>query len=126
MFISWLVLEVVFLVDMMITFRLAYLDGLQMVTSKRKIGLHYLRTYFIVDLLAVIPYEVCYTLFDVEGQVMVTADGSMTAAAIARTALPLLRIVRPPLPPPPRNPADAASPAVVMAPLPYLTAHVCL
>lgn len=37
-------LELVFLVDMMVTFRLAYMDGLQMVTSKRRIGLHYLRS----------------------------------------------------------------------------------
>eukprot|EP00873_Tetraselmis_striata_P009034 jgi/Tetstr1/429298/TSEL_019216.t1 len=58
------------------------MDGLQMVTSKRRIGLHYLRGAFVIDLLAVIPYEVCYTMFDTGEATRQATNGALQPASI--------------------------------------------
>lgn len=43
-FILWLIMEAIFLADMVITFRLAYKNGMYWVTDKWKIALRYLRS----------------------------------------------------------------------------------
>lgn len=69
------------------------------------------RGAFVIDLLAVIPYEVCYTMFDTGEATRQATNGALQPASIVRTALPLLRIVRAPSPHPHPYPAPFGSAA---------------
>ncbi|GAX72669.1 hypothetical protein CEUSTIGMA_g125.t1 [Chlamydomonas eustigma] len=50
--------DMIFIVDVYLNFRTAYLDGQgTLITDRRWIAKHYLRTWFIVDFLSVIPWD---------------------------------------------------------------------
>jgi hypothetical protein len=55
--VRWLefVLDFVFIVDMFFNFFTAYTTDIKIVTNRKKIALHYLTTFFIVDLIGSVP-----------------------------------------------------------------------
>eukprot|EP00884_Botryococcus_braunii_P021334 jgi/Botrbrau1/7885/Bobra.9_2s0059.2 len=78
---------VLFLVDMLFKFRVAYYDDQVLVTDTRRIAQHYLRTWFFVDLIAWIPFDM----------IVLTAmcpHGQVSPAARYASLLSLLHLLR--------------------------------
>ena len=62
------IIDIFFVVDIVLNFNTAYVTdaGTRLVYDKKKIRSHYLRTWFLVDLLASVPWEIAlFTLYEV-------------------------------------------------------------
>ena len=67
-----LIVDILFLIDICITFNSTYYrkDGL-LETSRKKIAIEYLTTWFLLDLLTSLPYQILENLEDYGSQVKV-------------------------------------------------------
>ena len=52
-----LMVDLMFIIDIFINFRTTYLEKEEVVSSPKKIAIHYLKTWFIVDFVAAIPFD---------------------------------------------------------------------
>lgn len=53
-----LIIDFLFMVDILMNFRTTYVkEGEVLITSPWKIAVHYLKTYFVVDFVAAIPWD---------------------------------------------------------------------
>ncbi|XP_032238933.1 potassium voltage-gated channel subfamily H member 6 isoform X3 [Nematostella vectensis] len=78
-------IDVIFMLDIVLNFRTTYVkEGEVLITNPCKIGIHYLRSYFIVDFVAAIPWELLLDL---------NADENTTLFSLLKTAR-LLRLFR--------------------------------
>lgn len=58
-----MVIDVLFMIDILINFRTTYVKGGEvLITNPWKIALHYFKTYFLVDFVAAIPWELMISL----------------------------------------------------------------
>ena len=59
--ILWIILnhfiDLVFVVDIILTFRTSFISGGDEITSPKKIAINYLKSRFVIDLLSVIPWD---------------------------------------------------------------------
>lgn len=55
-----MILETVFLLDVLLNFNTAYVDQGNLVTSRRKIAERYIRSWFALDAFLAIPVQICY------------------------------------------------------------------
>jgi voltage-gated potassium channel len=82
---SGIFLTCVFLIDMILSFRTAYYYRGELVTDRRTISRHYLRTWFVVDFISLFPFDL------VTEQILV---GSPSHAFNIAPALRLVRLIR--------------------------------
>jgi hypothetical protein len=57
---SWviIIIDIIFLVDMMITFNTAFYDSsINLISDRKKIGIAYLKGWFFMDLFSILPYN---------------------------------------------------------------------
>eukprot|EP01052_Picozoa_sp_SAG31_P021052 SAG31_NODE_1609_length_7753_cov_12.390253_6_plen_172_part_00 len=81
------IVDIFFIVDLVLNFRLAYRDDLgRMVVEPSEISKHYLRGWFFIDFLSCIPIQ--YILYAVEG------EAGTAGAARSLKALRLVRITK--------------------------------
>lgn len=53
-----LIIDFLFMIDILMNFRTTYVkEGEVLITNPWKIAVHYLKTYFVVDLVAAIPWD---------------------------------------------------------------------
>lgn len=53
-----LIIDFLFMIDILMNFRTTYVkEGEMLITNPWKIAVHYLKTYFVVDLVAAIPWD---------------------------------------------------------------------
>ncbi|XP_032219964.2 potassium voltage-gated channel subfamily H member 6 isoform X3 [Nematostella vectensis] len=78
--------DLMFIVDIFINFRSTYVaqDSDEIISNPKNIGLHYLKTWFVVDFFAAIPFEF---------MINPTKEGAATLMGLFKTAR-LLRLVR--------------------------------
>lgn len=61
------VVDIMFVIDIFINFRTTYVDGNnEVVSSPCRIAVHYMKTWFIIDMLAAIPFELLFMIGDTE------------------------------------------------------------
>jgi hypothetical protein len=64
------VVDIMFVIDIFINFRTTYVDGNnEVISSPCRIAVHYMKTWFIIDMLAAIPFELLFMVVNTE-QVM--------------------------------------------------------
>ena len=57
------VVDVMFVVDIFINFRTTYVDSSnEVISSPCRIAVHYIKTWFIIDILAAIPFELLFMI----------------------------------------------------------------
>ncbi|XP_060563287.1 potassium voltage-gated channel subfamily H member 7-like [Ruditapes philippinarum] len=83
-----LIVDLMFIADILINFRTTYLHNGEVVTNQKKIAINYVKGWFVIDTIAAVPFDLL--LFG-SG----TSD-TMTIAGILKTArlLRLLRVIR--------------------------------
>jgi len=81
-----LIVDLMFIIDILINFRTTYVEKKSevVVSSPKKIAIHYLKTWFIVDFVAAIPFD--YFIPD-------QANGAASLTGLLKTAR-LLRLIR--------------------------------
>ncbi|XP_015783297.1 potassium voltage-gated channel subfamily H member 2 isoform X2 [Tetranychus urticae] len=86
LFIIDIVVDVMFIIDIVINFRTTYVNHSdEVVTNPGKIATHYLRGWFIIDLVAALPFDLIFIEADI--------DDATTLIGLLKTAR-LLRLVR--------------------------------
>ena len=61
------VVDVMFVVDIFINFRTTYVDSSnEVISSPCRIAVHYIKTWFIIDILAAIPFELLFMIVGTE------------------------------------------------------------
>jgi len=72
------IIDFVFLVDLVLNFRFAYVNKMfEVVDDQNKIARHYLKTWFAVDLLAIMPFELIARGFGAAGGVSFSSLGKV-------------------------------------------------
>ena len=57
------VVDIMFVIDIFINFRTTYVDGNNdVISSPCRIAVHYMKTWFIIDMLAAIPFELLFMI----------------------------------------------------------------
>lgn len=57
------VVDIMFIIDIFINFRTTYVDSSnEIISSPCRIAVHYIRTWFIIDILAAIPFELLFMI----------------------------------------------------------------
>ncbi|XP_031553619.1 potassium voltage-gated channel subfamily H member 7-like isoform X4 [Actinia tenebrosa] len=80
-----LCVDVIFMIDIVLNFRSTYVEeGEALVTNPFKIAIHYLKSYFLMDLVAAVPWELLINAND---------EGNTTLFSLLKTAR-LLRLFR--------------------------------
>ena len=81
--------DVIFVTDMIITFRTAIQEGEELITNQKKIAKKYLQTWFVIDLISSVPFDVL--LFLING-----SDNDPDGSGVERSAklLRVFKIVR--------------------------------
>ncbi|XP_028417338.1 potassium voltage-gated channel subfamily H member 6-like isoform X2 [Dendronephthya gigantea] len=83
------VVDIMFVIDIFINFRTTYVDGNNDVVSiPCRIAVHYMKTWFIIDMVAAIPFELLFMIGDTEQTT--TLIGLLKTARLLR----LVRVVR--------------------------------
>ena len=95
LFILNLTTDLIFTTDLILNFFIAYRsnedeDGAQWVTDRKAIACHYLKTWFTVDFLSVLPFEIFNFLDMLEGASLVRAVRTIRLLRLVK----LLRILR--------------------------------
>jgi len=86
-------IDIMFVIDMVINFRTTYFNAEQeLVLDKKTIALRYIRTWFPIDLVAVIPFELFFLMFGASGSVC-GGDGGGGAGNVAGI-FKILRLLR--------------------------------
>ncbi|XP_053202854.1 potassium voltage-gated channel unc-103-like isoform X3 [Panonychus citri] len=89
LFIIDIVVDIMFIIDILINFRTTYINQCDeviiVVTNPNKIATHYLRGWFIIDLVAALPFDLIFIEADI--------DDATTLIGLLKTAR-LLRLVR--------------------------------
>ncbi|RWS11147.1 potassium voltage-gated channel subfamily H member 7-like protein, partial [Dinothrombium tinctorium] len=81
--------DIMFLIDIIINFRTTYISGTdEVVSAPKKIAIHYLRGWFIIDVVAAIPFDVIFLIHGTGSD-----DTTTTLTGLLKTAR-LLRLVR--------------------------------
>lgn len=92
------VCDTVFIVDMLLNFVLMYMEedttGIRWVSSPRQIAMHYLRTWFALDLFAMAPSAVDFLNRGVDGAAVHAADDAGVPTARNLMVLRVLRALR--------------------------------
>ncbi|XP_046673590.1 potassium voltage-gated channel unc-103 isoform X12 [Homalodisca vitripennis] len=89
-----LIVDVTFIVDILINFRTTYVNNNdEVVSHPGKIAVHYLRGWFLIDLVAAIPFDLLLFGSDTDEQLGLDADETTTLIGLLKTAR-LLRLVR--------------------------------
>ena len=90
-FIANRVVDVIFICDMLITFQTAIQDGTLLITDRKIVAIHYIKTWFLIDLLSSVPFDVIL-FFMQQGETNSQSDGS----GVERSAklLRVFKIVR--------------------------------
>ena len=61
------VVDIMFVIDIFINFRTTYVDGNNdVISSPCRIAVHYMKTWFIIDMVAAIPFELLFMIWDEE------------------------------------------------------------
>lgn len=61
------VVDVMFVVDIFINFRTTFVDSSnEVISSPCRIAVHYIKTWFIIDILAAIPFELLFMIGDAD------------------------------------------------------------
>ena len=61
------VVDIMFIIDIFINFRTTYVDGNnEVISSPCRIAVHYIKTWFIIDMLAAIPFELLFMIGNTE------------------------------------------------------------
>ncbi|RWS23806.1 potassium voltage-gated channel subfamily H member 6-like isoform X2 [Leptotrombidium deliense] len=59
-----IVVDIMFIIDIIINFRTTYISGTdEVVSAPVKIAIHYLRGWFIIDVVAAIPFDVIFLIY---------------------------------------------------------------
>ncbi|XP_021940742.1 potassium voltage-gated channel subfamily H member 2 isoform X3 [Zootermopsis nevadensis] len=88
-----LIVDVTFIVDILINFRTTYVNSNdEVVSHPGKIAVHYLRGWFLIDLVAAIPFDLLLFGSDTD-ELGLDADETTTLIGLLKTAR-LLRLVR--------------------------------
>ncbi|KAL5019568.1 hypothetical protein ScPMuIL_002460, partial [Solemya velum] len=83
-----LMVDLMFIVDILINFRTTYLHNGEVVTDQQKIAINYVKTWFVIDTIAAIPFDLL--LFGSGTSDTMTVTGVLKTARLLR----LLRVVR--------------------------------
>lgn len=61
------VVDIMFIIDIFINFRTTYVDSNnEVISSPCRIAVHYMKTWFIIDMLAAIPFELLFMIGNTE------------------------------------------------------------
>ena len=95
LFILNITTDLIFVVDLILNFFIAYRsnedeDGGRWITDRRAIACHYLKTWFAVDFLSVLPFEILNFLEMLEGASLIRAVRTLRLLRLIK----LLRILR--------------------------------
>mmetsp|Transcript_6392 Transcript_6392/g.17875 ORF Transcript_6392/g.17875 Transcript_6392/m.17875 type:complete len:971 (-) Transcript_6392:1209-4121(-) len=90
------IMDVVFLADFLLQFNIAYYDSLmaKLVTNKWRIAINYLKTYFLVDMVASLPYQLMMYSTSAPDLLASSHPEDLTGWETALMMVPLLRMFR--------------------------------
>lgn len=61
------VVDIMFVIDIFINFRTTYVDSNnEVISSPCRIAVHYIKTWFIIDILAAVPFELLFMIADTD------------------------------------------------------------
>ncbi|KAL1500726.1 hypothetical protein ABEB36_006173 [Hypothenemus hampei] len=88
-----LIVDVTFIIDILINFRTTYVSGNdEIVSDPGKIAIHYLKGWFLIDLVAAVPFDLLFFGSDTD-ELGLDKDETTTLIGLLKTAR-LLRLVR--------------------------------